>query len=90
MLCRLYQLVHEDVYERLLEACAYVCLVLLHEFRINCHLVTDKIEKRGLYATETVVKSRNMRLCELVLQWIPLLCKTVHNRSARISEAHHL
>ena len=90
MLCSLNELVHQDIDESLLETCAYIGLVLLHELRIDGHLVTHEIQQRGLDSAEAVVETRNMRFREFIFQRISFLGKTVYNRSARISEPHHL
>ena len=58
----LYQFIHQYVYQCFLETCTYVGLVLFHELGVDGHLIADKIKKRCLYAAETVVISRDMRL----------------------------
>ena len=90
MLGSLDQLVHKDIDKGLLEAGAYIRLVLLHEFRILGHLITYKIQKRGLDSAEAIVETWDMRLGEFVFQRIAFLGKSVHDRSSRVSQAHHL
>ena len=90
MFSSLYELVHQDVDKSLLEAGADVRLVLLHELRIDRHLIAYKIQQRGLYTAEAVVESWNMRLGELVFQRISFLGKPVHDRAAGIAKSHHL
>ena len=89
MLGSLDQLIHQYVYQCLLEACAYVLLVLLHELGILGHMVAHEVKQRSLYAAEAVVESGDMRLRELVFQRISLLCQTVHDRTSRIAQSHH-
>ena len=84
------QLVHQDVYQRLLETGADVLLVLLHEVRILRHLVTDEIKQRSLHTAEAVVKPRNLRLGELEAGRIAELRQPVDHRTARVAEPHHL
>ena len=86
----LYQLIHEDIDQGLLEAGAYVSLVLFHELGILGHLVTDEVKERRLDAAETIVEAWDMRLRELVFIRISFLCEPVHNRSSRITQTHHL
>ena len=56
------QFIHQNIDQRFLEACTDIGLVLLHKVRIQGHLVTNEVQQRSLYAAETIVKTRDLRL----------------------------
>ena len=86
----LYELIHQDIDQGLLEAGAYISLVLLHELRILRHLVTHEVQERCLDTAEAIVEARYMRLRELVFIWVSLLSQPVYDRTSRIAQPHHL
>ena len=69
---RLYKLVHKYLYESPLKTCANIFLILLHEFRVQSQLVAHEIQKRSLYAAETVVITGNVRLGKMKSERVSL------------------
>ena len=90
LLGSLDEFVHKDIDKSLLERCADVGLVFLHEFRVESHLVPHEIEKGRLDSAETVIQPRDMRLRESKPVRIPFLSQPVYDRTTRITEPHHL
>lgn len=84
------QFVHQDVDNGCLQGRTKILLVLFDEIRVLLQLIAQGIKERGFQSAETIVVTGDMRLAECKSLRIPFVGKAVHDRTAGITQAHHL
>ena len=73
----------------LLQRGTEVGFTTLDEGRIDCHLVTQRVEERGFQTAERVVETLHSRLCEFDRIGIALGCQTVNYGTTGVGQTHH-
>lgn len=86
----LVELVHQYVYDCLLERGGQIGTVLIDEVGVCFKIVSQGVQKRCFESAETVIETGDMWFCEFEPCWVSLGCEAVDVRAAGIRQTHHL